>query len=367
MVYVLDECLNFFSQIYFQLFEFISQIYFQLFEFISQIHQDDKLGLNINYSELDQLIGKTSQQIEKLQELVSDGDHKAMADSASLLESVKSTGSTLSIINSASAKTSSGTQIAKDGPKEMSKNLEEEGDNSSESAASFGSSSSVSSYRSCSADEKDSNNADTTSIEKPAKEEDSSESSGSEKDHPNVAGSNADSNADSEVSASYASAWQQLLSLPSQQFVVMERMYSGSKRFVVLDFGSPVFLTDIVIPMCQDVLSLIVDVWLTGEDTDAQRIVVCGDLNTKPLVVSDLQPPPLCRYLKMSSVGKYGVISAEGCFSIGSFYGHKLLMTWAPYSSYSAPNKNLTKHQSQVGDPFDFFRYYTGTLLILYP
>lgn len=37
--------------------------------------------------------------------------------------------------------------------------------------------------------------------------------------------------------------WQQLLSLPPQQMLVIERMHSGARRFVVLDFGSPVLLT----------------------------------------------------------------------------------------------------------------------------
>ena len=43
----------------------------------------------------------------------------------------------------------------------------------------------------------------------------------------------------------YASGppWQQLLSLPPQQILVIERMHSGARRFVVLDFGAPVLLT----------------------------------------------------------------------------------------------------------------------------
>lgn len=44
--------------------------------------------------------------------------------------------------------------------------------------------------------------------------------------------------------------WQQLLSLPPQQMLVIERMHSGARRFVVLDFGSPVLLTGEWLPQC---------------------------------------------------------------------------------------------------------------------
>lgn len=37
--------------------------------------------------------------------------------------------------------------------------------------------------------------------------------------------------------------YQQLLSIPPQQMIVVERMHSGARRFVILDFGAPVVLT----------------------------------------------------------------------------------------------------------------------------
>lgn len=45
------------------------------------------------------------------------------------------------------------------------------------------------------------------------------------------------------VQGSLGAPWQQLLSLPPQQMLVIERMHSGARRFVVLDFGAPVLLT----------------------------------------------------------------------------------------------------------------------------
>lgn len=40
--------------------------------------------------------------------------------------------------------------------------------------------------------------------------------------------------------------WHKLLSLPQKQMMVVERMHSGTRRFVILDFGSPILLTDLV-------------------------------------------------------------------------------------------------------------------------
>lgn len=93
--------------------------------------------------------------------------------------------------------------------------------------------------------------------------------------------------------------WQHLLLTPPHQVVVVERMHSGARRYVVLDFGHPVLLTDVLIPACNDVVSVTLDVWLTSEDADGARLVVAMDIGTRNLVLNDLQPPPLCRFMKV--------------------------------------------------------------------
>ena len=80
---------------------------------------------------------------------------------------------------------------------------------------------------------------------------------------------------------------------------------SGARRFVVLDFGHATLLTDVIIPACNDLASLSIDVWVQGEEIDGQRLVVSSDIGNRSLVLNDLLPPPVCRYVK--------VISAE-CF-----------------------------------------------------
>lgn len=93
--------------------------------------------------------------------------------------------------------------------------------------------------------------------------------------------------------------WGRLLCWPPQQALVVERMHSGARRFVILDFGAPVLLTDLMIPACSDLVSLSIDIWTKSEESDGIRLVVAGDIGNKPLVVNDLQPPPVCRYLKV--------------------------------------------------------------------
>lgn len=117
-------------------------------------------------------------------------------------------------------------------------------------------------------------------------------------------------------------AWHKLLTPPPKQMVVIERMHSGARRFVVLDFGWPVILTDIFIPSCDDLDSLTVDIWLNNEETDSVRLVVASDIGMKTLVLSDLQPPPICRYMKISLMGRFGKSTSKCKIPIGSFFGH---------------------------------------------
>ncbi|XP_064112985.1 baculoviral IAP repeat-containing protein 6-like isoform X2 [Macrobrachium nipponense] len=131
------------------------------------------------------------------------------------------------------------------------------------------------------------------------------------------------------VQGSMGTPWQQLLSLPPQQMLVIERMHSGARRFVVLDFGAPVLLTDVVIPACSDLVSLSIDIWMTGEETDGERLVVASDIGMRPLILADLQPPPLCRYLKVTTLGRYGMNTSSQCrIPVGAFYGHTLILPW---------------------------------------
>lgn len=73
----------------------------------------------------------------------------------------------------------------------------------------------------------------------------------------------------------------------------------GARRFVTLDFGRPVLLTDVLIPTCADLASLSIDIWTLGEEVDGRRLVVATDISTHSLILHDLLPPPTCRFMKV--------------------------------------------------------------------
>lgn len=55
-----------------------------------------------------------------------------------------------------------------------------------------------------------------------------------------------------------------------------------------------------IIPACEDLVSIAIDVWCLEEDVDSTRLAMATDINTKTLVLTDLQPPPLCRFIKVN-------------------------------------------------------------------
>lgn len=73
----------------------------------------------------------------------------------------------------------------------------------------------------------------------------------------------------------------------------------GARRFVILDFGKPIVLTDVIIPACADLASLSIDVWVQGEEIDGQRLTVASDIGLRSLVMNDIMPATVCRYLKV--------------------------------------------------------------------
>lgn len=100
--------------------------------------------------------------------------------------------------------------------------------------------------------------------------------------------------------------WHKLLSPPPKQMMVVDRMHSGARRYVTLDFGSPIMLTDMMIPACEDLFSLFIDIWCFDEEADSMRLVAANDIGFKSLVLSDLQPPPICRYMKVKYCKLFG-------------------------------------------------------------
>ncbi|XP_055678934.1 baculoviral IAP repeat-containing protein 6 isoform X2 [Lutzomyia longipalpis] len=126
--------------------------------------------------------------------------------------------------------------------------------------------------------------------------------------------------------------WHKLLSLPPKQMIVIDRMHSGARRYVILDFGMPIMLTDLVIPACEDLASLFIDIWCFEEESDSIRLAVSADIGSKTLVLSDLQPPPVFRYMKITITGRYGMSATRCKIPIGTFFGHAIVMESESYA-----------------------------------
>lgn len=134
--------------------------------------------------------------------------------------------------------------------------------------------------------------------------------------------------------------WHKLLTCPTKQMIVVDRMHSGNRRFVTLDFGQPVMLTDIVVPACEDLVLLAIDIWCFDEDSDSSRLLLTGDIGSKTIVLSDMQPPPICRFLKLTITGRYGISASRCKIPIGQFFGHVLVLD---NDGYAHPIMNYIK------------------------
>ncbi|XP_026725777.1 LOW QUALITY PROTEIN: baculoviral IAP repeat-containing protein 6-like [Trichoplusia ni] len=151
--------------------------------------------------------------------------------------------------------------------------------------------------------------------------------------------------------------WASLVTRPPQHTLVVERMHSGARRYIVLDFGHAVRLTDVIIPSCSDLVTLCIDIWVTGEETDCVKLAFATDIATKHLVLTDIQPPPLCRYMKITTIGRYGMSAMKCKIPLGWFYGEvaEIANVQASVNALNALHQDLTCR----------FRLATGKLMDL--
>ena len=116
------------------------------------------------------------------------------------------------------------------------------------------------------------------------------------------------------------SIFNSIFSIQPQQFLVVERMEPVSRHFVVIDFGFPVALTDIMIPACTELSSLSFDHWMFKEQKDSKRLTVSTTIGNNPLLLNDLQPPIVCRYIKLIFVSQSSNI-VKAKIPIGHYFG----------------------------------------------
>ena len=88
--------------------------------------------------------------------------------------------------------------------------------------------------------------------------------------------------------------------MPSSRTLLNCFLFTGARRYAVLDFGHPVLLTDVFFPACKDLGSVTIDVWTKGGNLDGRRLAVSLDISNLNLVLNDLLDPPVCRFVKVS-------------------------------------------------------------------
>lgn len=147
--------------------------------------------------------------------------------------------------------------------------------------------------------------------------------------------------------------------LPRTSFLTISRMHSGARRSVVLDFGSLVEVTDIHIPSCPDLSSLTLDAWSDGSKngplnkSQMTHVGMTLDICDHNLVLGNLMPPVICRYIKITVIGRYGTTNAESQLHLGHFYGRPLCLSQRvsanldPCSSVPSPPKKSMKEQEE--------------------
>ncbi|KAK7823578.1 hypothetical protein U0070_004692, partial [Myodes glareolus] len=77
-----------------------------------------------------------------------------------------------------------------------------------------------------------------------------------------------------------------------------------------------------------DLASLSIDIWTLGEEVDGRRLVVATDISTHSLILHDLIPPPVCRFMKITVIGHYGSTNARAKIPLGFYYGHTYILPW---------------------------------------
>ncbi|VDP12876.1 unnamed protein product [Onchocerca flexuosa] len=133
-----------------------------------------------------------------------------------------------------------------------------------------------------------------------------------------------------------------IFKLPSQKFLLMERISFGSRKFVILDFGMPVLLTDLFIPSVAEIAAISIDVWLLGENVDGQRLLMTTDICRKSVAAQDLQLFMRIRFVKITYVGRQ-LYNAACKIPIGLFFGHRFFSSWQVYS-YPFMQKEYLAH-----------------------
>ena len=126
-----------------------------------------------------------------------------------------------------------------------------------------------------------------------------------------------------------------LLQQPKQFMLTVESVQSGAVYYATFELDYAVELSDFFIPPCEYMSSVAVDVWEKGDSENPTRLGSTNDFSTKAFVLSNISPPPVCRFIKISLGGKLGSGGALAKVNMGVFFGRPPLP--AHYARDSLP------------------------------
>lgn len=136
---------------------------------------------------------------------------------------------------------------------------------------------------------------------------------------------------------------------PIMQHLIVERMEPVSKHFAIIDFGMNVYLTDVILPACSEIASVSVDYWLQKEQKDSRRLLVSTSIAQHPVQLCDIQPPPVCRFVKLTFVShSSNVVKAR--IPLGFYFGQPVQLD-NTYSTHLRKlyEENKSKYIQSIG------------------
>ena len=112
---------------------------------------------------------------------------------------------------------------------------------------------------------------------------------------------------------------------PDELFVSIDNIKPGTSHSVVIDFSEIIRLTDFSIQSNHLLSSVSVCGWSSQEESESIRLVQSTELASRMVVIGNLAPPPLVRYIRLTFVSVITTSSERCVISLGQYYGKPLL------------------------------------------
>lgn len=104
----------------------------------------------------------------------------------------------------------------------------------------------------------------------------------------------------------------------------------------MIDFGTIVLLTDVLLPACEYTNSVQVETWCVSEHVDCVRLLYSNDIGNKSVALTDMQQPVLCRYARVTYTVRQ-LYNNVCTIPLGRFHGTRYYL-----HTYDKRNRNVS-------------------------